>query len=92
MDPHHTNTGNPVDFPMEDQPNQYNQDFITWFNGIEGFSLRAERFYSDLDICRVNPFIDTNRRYRTMTKWLEAAYLQGYNTGKGVDSNAPKDP
>ena len=41
------------------------EKFQQYFHEQEGFGLRSERFYEDLD------------SLRDLTKWLEAAFIQG---------------
>ncbi|CAB4142725.1 hypothetical protein UFOVP447_30 [uncultured Caudovirales phage] len=45
--------------------------FEEWFYGIENYSLRAERFYNEID---PDSRIDT----KAIVSWLEAAYKVGY--------------
>jgi len=48
------------------------QDFQEWFNEIESYGLRSERFYDD---------IENNKGMqlrKVMVSWLEAAYKSGY--------------
>lgn len=51
------------------------KEFDKWFNEIENFSLRSERFFGDLNDYDpgINPEI--------VTKWLQAAFQAGYETG-----------
>ena len=46
--------------------------FDEWFNEIELFSTRAERFFSDLD--HHKPYEGS---YQRMVEWLKAAYDVG---------------
>jgi hypothetical protein len=48
---------------MNDTSNKFDQ----WWNQMEGFSLRAERFYDDVD----------SGDHAQLVRWLRAAYMQG---------------
>lgn len=45
-------------------------EFNSWFNAVEVFSLRSERFYEEL------PSMTSHQ----MLAWLKAAYLHGVKT------------
>lgn len=45
--------------------------FQEYFHEPEGFALRSERFYSDIEAQRLREDVVL------MTKWLEAAFVQG---------------
>lgn len=47
--------------------------FEEWFNEIEVFSLRGERFYDELEHYKDGAFPADN-----IVKWLRAAYDVGY--------------
>lgn len=49
--------------------------FLVWINELEGFTLKSERLYNDLDTMIQQGKIDMNR----VLTWLHAAYLQGQN-------------
>lgn len=49
--------------------------FEDWFYEQEGFALRAERFYSEID---PDSRIDT----KLLVSWLKAAYEEGYNQSR----------
>jgi len=51
--------------------------FEEWFNEIELYSLRGERFYNDLD--HHNP--NSQKANERMVSWLKAAYEAGYEHG-----------
>lgn len=53
--------------------------FDEWFNEIEGFHLRCERFYDDAEAYkhRCEP-----GEVDVLLKWLRAAYDVGYEQGK----------
>jgi hypothetical protein len=50
--------------------------FDDWFEEMEGFSFRSERFYDDFD------FAAKTNDYGVIIKWLQAAYEVGYNHGQ----------
>lgn len=52
--------------------------FDEWFNEIEVFSIRSERFYDDLDHHKEG----VQGSYNRMAVWLKAAYAAGYEQGK----------
>ena len=64
---HYSNTGNPVDFPRE--PREFYNTFEDWFEEIENYGQRSERFYGELpnDIALSD----------TMILWLRAAFECG---------------
>lgn len=47
-------------------------NFDEWFEELEGFAFRSERFLDDYEHS-----IDT-RDYKTMQKWLRSAFEAGY--------------
>lgn len=49
--------------------------FDEWFNGIEVYSLRSERFYDDLDHHKEG----SEGSYNRMAVWLKAAYEAGHD-------------
>jgi len=49
-----------------------NKGFDNWFGHLEGFHIRAERFWDDVE----------NLRRREIYEWLQTAYEMGYNEGK----------
>jgi len=51
--------------------------FDEWFNEIELYSLRGERFYDDLLTYKLEG-IDAEH----LVKWLKAAYEVGYEEGQ----------
>lgn len=53
------------------EPYNTKQDFHNWFQELEGFSLRSERFYEILSL------ESKEQQANILVKWLEAAYLQG---------------
>ena len=52
--------------------------FLEYFNEVEGFHLRSERFYDDLEAARSADGIQPAAEY--MIKWLEAAFMVGAHT------------
>ena len=54
--------------------------FEDWFDEIENFSLRSERFFSDLNEYEpgINPEI--------VVKWLKAAFEVGYDAGSSAEA------
>lgn len=47
--------------------------FEDWFDEIEGFALRGERFYCDARMYKNNDKVDES----VLLKWLRAAYAVG---------------
>lgn len=58
--------------------------FHEWFNALEGYGLKSERFYNDLGIQ------DELRRAAIMVNWMNAAFYAGYDKGKEDASNSSK--
>lgn len=52
--------------------------FEEWFNEIEGYALRSERFFGDLDHHKP----ESQGSNKRMVEWLRAAYNVGYEQGK----------
>ena len=50
-------------------------EFNSWFNEIESFGLRSERFYQEL-----NCYCTRENQAELMLSWLKAAYLHGIKT------------
>lgn len=50
--------------------------FVDWFEEMEGFSFRSERFYDDFD------YAAKMKDYKMIVKWLQAAYDVGYENGQ----------
>lgn len=63
---------------------KYEKKFSKWFNEIEGFALRGERFYDDLDtITGIDKTAsEASRNTSLMLDWLKAAYEEGYNQAR----------
>lgn len=60
--------------------------FEEWFNEIENYSLRGERFYLDLDVfgekfMEDGLYVMNIDAYEPILKWLKAAYEVGYEEG-----------
>jgi len=51
--------------------------FDDWFWELEGFHIRSERFWDD---------VESNRR-EEIYKWLQTAYEMGYNEGVKVGNS-----
>ena len=51
------------------------QKFYEWFEEIEGYSMRYERFWDDFDHAK-----DTKDN-RSMVEWLRTAFEMGYYAG-----------
>lgn len=49
----------------------YDKIFSDWFNELESYGMRCERFYDDASIQ------DAFRRDVILTKWLREAFMQG---------------
>lgn len=50
--------------------------FLNWFDELEGFVFRSERFYDDFDHAA------KTTDYASIVKWLQSAYEVGYNDGQ----------
>jgi len=53
------------------------EKFLEYFNELEGYALRSERFYDSL-----NAFTNKEALAASMVLWLEAAFIQGAKTSK----------
>lgn len=53
-------------------------EFDDWFDELEGYSYRSERFYDDFD------FAAKTKNYDLMKQWLRTAYQMGYNEGQRI--------
>lgn len=62
---------------MRKPPFDLSEQFDAWFNELEGFSLRSERFESDLSNIKHGVLMTSVGRMELMTKWLRAAYETG---------------
>jgi len=51
-------------------------EFDNWFDEMEGYSFRSERFYDDFD------YAAKTKNYEMIVKWLRSAYEMGYNEGQ----------
>lgn len=52
--------------------------FEDWFEELEGFVFRCERFYDDFD------YAAETKDYKKIVKWLQAAYEVGYKDGQQI--------
>ena len=50
-------------------------NFDDWFNELENYSLRSERFYAQLDAIK-----EQELRQRFVMRWMEVAWEQGYRS------------
>lgn len=50
-------------------------DFDAWFNELELYSFRSERFWDDFDHAAAT------KEHEVMIRWLKAAYDAGYSDG-----------
>jgi hypothetical protein len=51
-------------------------EFDDWFDELEGYSYRSERFYDDFD------FAAKTKNYDLMKQWLQADYQMGKESTK----------
>jgi len=56
-------------------------DFQQWFNELELFGLRSERFYEDVQEWMLDYQEDPEGLAEKLTRWLDAAYNAGYHRG-----------
>jgi hypothetical protein len=64
---------------LEQQNNrriEIKKQFDAWFDEIQGYSFRSERFWDDFDYAKESG--DT----RNIKRWLRTAYEMGYNEGQ----------
>jgi hypothetical protein len=52
------------------------KEFDEWFNELEGFAFRSERFWDDFY------YASKSGDTKGIVKWLQTAYQMGYNMGK----------
>ena len=57
------------------QKRKIEKQFDAWFEEMEGYSFRYERFWDDFDYAKGSK--DT----QSMVKWLRTAFEMGYNAG-----------
>lgn len=59
-------------------------DFSKWFNELEGYSLRSERFFEE-----VKGFMNEDDEFlklaKLLEKWLKAAYEEGSKRQEALD-------
>jgi hypothetical protein len=53
------------------------ETFDDWFDEIENYSFRSERFFQHLDL--FNSTVCTNQRNEFITNWMRAAFEAGRN-------------
>jgi hypothetical protein len=53
------------------------KSFNKWFNEVENFGLRSERFYDDIMTILYNPNKSASLHFDKMTAWIKAAYEEG---------------
>ena len=64
---------------LEQQNNrrlEIKKQFDAWFDEVQGYSFRSERFWDDFDYAKETG--DT----RNIKRWLRTAYEMGYNEGQ----------
>ena len=60
---------------MDAQKREIKKQFNAWFEEMEGYSFRYERFWDDFDYAKGSK--DT----QSMVKWLRSAFQVGYEQG-----------
>jgi len=50
--------------------------FDQWFDELEGFAFRSERFWDDFD------YVKESGDGKSIRRWLRTAYEMGYNEGQ----------
>ena len=53
------------------------QQFLAYFNEREGYGLRSERFFQDVQAAANNTTMTALEATRLLASWMEAAYRQG---------------
>lgn len=53
------------------------ENFEAWFNELENFNFRSDRFFQHLDL--LNSSVSTDQRNEFVTNWLRAAFEAGRN-------------
>jgi hypothetical protein len=69
------------------------REFDEWFNEVEGYGLRSERFHSDLLDELSGTSSDTYARnfsFRLMRGWLRAAFEAGYEAAARANATPPE--
>jgi len=54
---------------------EIDKQFDEWFEEMEGYSFRYERFWDDFDYAKAS------KDNRSMVQWLRTAFEMGYNAG-----------
>ena len=64
---------------MNAQKRKIEKQFDAWFNELEGYSFRHERFWDDFDQAK-----DKNDYHtmKLMVKWLRTAFEMGYHASE----------
>jgi hypothetical protein len=60
---------------MNAQKRKIEKQFDAWFEEMEGYSFRYERFWDDFDYAK------ESKNNQLMVKWLRTAFEMGYNAG-----------
>jgi hypothetical protein len=55
------------------------ETFDDWFNELENYSFRSERFFQHLEL--FNSTVCTDQRNEFITNWMRAAFEAGRNPG-----------
>jgi hypothetical protein len=58
---------------MNAQKLQIEKEFDEWFEELEGYSFRYERFWDDFDYAK------ESKDNKSMVKWLRTSFEMGYN-------------
>jgi hypothetical protein len=54
------------------------KEFDAWFEELEGYSFRSERFYDDFD------YASKTKDYKIIIQWLKTAFETGYEVGQQI--------
>ena len=61
---------------MNAQKRKIEKQFDAWFEEMEGYSFRYERFWDDFDYAK------GSKDAQSMVKWLRTAFEMGYNASE----------
>ena len=61
---------------MNAQKRKIEKQFDAWFEEMEGYSFRYERFWDDFDYAK------GSKNNQSMVKWLRTAFEMGYNASE----------
>jgi hypothetical protein len=61
---------------MDAQKRKIEKHFDAWFEQMEGYSFRYERFWDDFDYAK------ESKDSKSMVKWLRSAFQVGYEQGQ----------